>query len=166
MKPFLFTFLLTIVFIACKKNSDRPPTFVSYLKKGNTYYRLDAAVAFYDSVSPSKTVFSLEFHNYQGNQNFITFDFLLLENTYSLLPGNYSFKKAIPNSANFEPGRFLDVIIKCNTPVINSSADPATQASITLHKTEDNYTADGSVKINGEHYEVHFEGPIQHIKSW
>lgn len=166
MKPFLYALLMALLFTSCKKNSDRQPNFNSYLKKGNTYHRIDEAVAFYDSISPSKTVFSLGFHNYQGDQKFITFDYLLLENTYALLPGNYTFKHALPNNTNFEVGRFLDVIVKCNTPVKNSSTDLSTQASITLQKTADNYTADGSVTMDGEQYQIHFEGPIQHIKSW
>jgi hypothetical protein len=154
-----------LIFGSCKKANDRPATFSGYIKKENTYYRLDSAIVFYDSLSADKTLFSLQLYSKDASTNLIVFDYLLLQNTYALLPGAYPYQK-LQSMQDLKVNHFHDIMLKCNSPLMSSSAYPVSQASVVISKSNSVYTVEGGFIMNGSRYDVHFTGPIQHIKSW
>lgn len=150
---------------ACRKPQQPQNNFSNYIKKENTYYKLDSAVVFYDSVSAGKTLFSLGIHSKDADQNMIVFDYLLLQNTYELLPGSYAYQK-LPPGQNFQAGKFHDVVLKCNSPVMNGVTYPVTQGNLTITKNNTTYEIKADLVMDGKNYLVWFEGPVQHIKGW
>ncbi|HEX2532619.1 MAG TPA: hypothetical protein VHK69_02720, partial [Chitinophagaceae bacterium] len=112
-----------------------------------------------------RTVFSLGIHSKEGEQNFVVFDYLSLENTYELLPGAYPYSKEF-SSQNFQAGRFHDVVLKCNSPVMSGAAYEVKDGVLRISKVNGNYEVNANFIMDGKKYKVHFKGPIQHIKSW
>jgi hypothetical protein len=56
--------VVAMAFSSCSKKPDNTPlpdSNSNYIKKENTYYKLDAAVAMYDSIAPDRIVFRLLF---------------------------------------------------------------------------------------------------------
>jgi hypothetical protein len=150
---------------ACRKPHHPQNNFSNYIKKDNTYYKLDSAVVFYDSVSTDKTLFSLGIHSKDADQNFIVFDYLILQNAYELLPGSYIYQK-VPSSQHFQVGKFHDVVLKCNSPVMSGVVYPVTLGTLVITRDNNAYEVKGDLVMDGKKYLIQFKGPIQHIKNW
>lgn len=166
---FIFSFFITMLaFAACHRDPPPPPpppVMPNYLQKENKKFPLDSAVVFYDSVSAGNTVFTLSLHNTSTDQVFIAFDYLLLQNTYELLPGTYTYRR-LQSMQDMEANRFHDVVLKCESPVLNSFMHPVSQDRLTIRKTGNTYEIAGELVMNGKPYRIQFKGPVQHIKSW
>ena len=166
-KSFLLLLLAStlLLFSSCKKEKERIVSFPGYIKKENTYHRLDSALVFYDSLSADKTVFSLQLFSEDATTNLVVFDYLLLQNTHALLPGAYPYQK-LHTMQDLQTGRFHEILLKCNWPLMSGLSYPVTGGNLVIDKQCTTYTINGSFVMDRSQYTVHFEGPVQHIKSW
>lgn len=171
MKKFKLKYLvilwvfITMTFMSCKKQKLKN-YFSNYIKKENNFYRLDSAIVFYDSISPDKTLYSLGIHSNDEEQNMIVFDNLLLQSTYKLLTGSYIYKNE-QRIQNFETDKFHDIILRCKSPVMNSSSHPVTHGSLYISNINHNiYEVKANLIMGGKSYQVQYKGSIQHIKAW
>lgn len=162
-----FAIIMAIVISSsCQKTPQQPPNSLSsYIKKENTYHRLDSAVVFYDSVSPNKTMFSLGLHSLGADQNFVVFDYLIIPNTYQLLASSYPYQK-VQSSQDFQENKFHDVELKCNTPVMSGVTHPISSGNLVITRSANIYDIKSDFVMAGKSYQIRFKGPVQHIKAW